>query len=163
MPKASPMVTGSQPDVAQDNAHRGRCILQNDTGQYRTWALRLPNCGVQGPNFWPHHELIFDGAPSSSETHPNPEDLALRASAERAPKVPPMGYSTGTKIECRIFPSTCCDKGPLPVVSSTKITPPMPITRLSPSLAVIFTPASRWMMYCRGARCQSMSCSAYPA
>jgi hypothetical protein len=35
----------------------------------------------------------------------------------------------------------CCDKWPLPVVSSTKITSPTPITRLSPSLAVIFTPA----------------------
>ena len=50
-------------------------------------------------------------------------------------------YSIGTKIECRILPSTCCDKWPLPVVSSTKITSPTPMTRLSPSLAVIFTPA----------------------
>src|SRR3984893_4847274 len=67
----------------------------------------------------------------------------------------------GTKIECRILPSTCCDKWPLPVVSSTRITSPTPITRLSPSLAVIFTPASRLMMYCRrGAGCQSMSCRA---
>jgi hypothetical protein len=33
--------------------------------------------------------------------------------------------------------------------------------RLSPSLAVIFTPASRLTMYCRrGAGCQSTSCSA---
>jgi hypothetical protein len=47
-------------------------------------------------------------------------------------------YSIGTKIECRILPSTCCDKWPLPVVSSTKITSPTPMTRLSPSLAVIF-------------------------
>src|SRR3984893_2541691 len=71
-------------------------------------------------------------------------------------------YSTGTKIECRILPSTCCDKWPLPVVSSTRTTSPTPISRLSPSLAVIFTPASRLMMYCRrGAGCQSMSCSAW--
>jgi len=53
----------------------------------------------------------------------------------------PKSYSTGTKIECRIFPSTCCDKLPLPAVSSTRITSPTLITRLSPSLAVIFTPA----------------------
>jgi hypothetical protein len=73
-----------------------------------------------------------------------------------------MSYSVGTKIECRILPSTCCDKWPLPVVSSTRITSPTPITRLSPSLAVIFTPASRLMMYCRrGAGCQSISCSAW--
>ena len=37
------------------------------------------------------------------------------------------------------------------MVCSTKITSPMPITRLSPSLAVTFTAASRWMMYRRGA------------
>jgi hypothetical protein len=36
------------------------------------------------------------------------------------------------------------------------------MTRLSPSLAVIFTPASRLMMYCRrGAGCQSTSCLAW--
>jgi hypothetical protein len=36
------------------------------------------------------------------------------------------------------------------------MTSPAPITRLSPSLAVIFTPASRLTMYCRrGAGCQS--------
>jgi hypothetical protein len=39
--------------------------------------------------------------------------------------------------------------GPCRWCLSTKITSPMPITRLSPSLAVIFTPASRLTMYCR--------------
>ena len=37
----------------------------------------------------------------------------------------------------------------MPVVSSTRMTSPTPINRLSPSLAVIFTPASRLTMYCR--------------
>jgi hypothetical protein len=47
---------------------------------------------------------------------------------------------------------------PLPVVSSTRSTSPAPMTRDSPSLAVICTPLSRLMMYCRrGAGCQSRS------
>ena len=67
-------------------------------------------------------------------------------------------YSTGTKMQWRIFPSTAFDRWPLPLVSSTRITSPAPMIRASPSLAVICTPASRLMMYCRrGAGCQSRS------
>src|SRR6266852_963218 len=67
-------------------------------------------------------------------------------------------YSTGTKIQWRILPSTAFDRCPLPEVSSTRITSPAPMIRASPSLAVIRTPASRLMMYCRrGAGCQSRS------
>src|SRR5262249_18450991 len=52
------------------------------------------------------------------------------------------------------------DRCPLPHVSSTRITSPAPICRASPSLAVICTPASRLMMYCRrGAGCQLRSYS----
>ena len=40
-------------------------------------------------------------------------------------------------------------------MSSTRMTSPAPISLASPSLAVIFTPASRLMMYCRrGAGCE---------
>ena len=35
-------------------------------------------------------------------------------------KVALARYSTGTKTECRIFPSTCWDRWPFPVVSSTR-------------------------------------------
>jgi hypothetical protein len=45
------------------------------------------------------------------------------------------GLVNGTKIECRILPSTCRDKCPLPVVSSTKITSPTPITPRTGSMA----------------------------
>src|SRR4030088_3300770 len=66
------------------------------------------------------------------------------------------------KIEWRILLSTWSDKWPLPVVSSTRMTSPAAMNRLSPSLAVIFTPASRLTMYCRrGAGCQSTLCSAW--
>src|SRR5262245_7426591 len=42
------------------------------------------------------------------------------------------------------------------------MTSPAPMNRLSPSLAVIFTPASRLTMYCRrGAGCQPRLCSAW--
>ena len=43
-----------------------------------------------------------------------------------APKRP--CYSTSTKTECRILSSTCCDRWPFPVVSSTRITSPVPMT-----------------------------------
>ena len=54
----------------------------------------------------------------------------------------------GTKMQLRILLSSALDRCPLPVVSSTRMTSPAPILRLSPSLAVICTPASRLMM-CR--------------
>ena len=64
-------------------------------------------------------------------------------------------YSIGMKIEWRILFSMWSERWPLPVVSSTRITSPAAMKRLSPSLAVIFTPASRLTMYCRrGAGCQ---------
>src|ERR1700730_4303463 len=67
-------------------------------------------------------------------------------------------YSTGTKIERRILPPTDFDRWPLPVISSTSTTSPAPIVRASPSLAVICTPPSRLMMYCRrGAGCHDRS------
>src|SRR2546428_5729 len=58
--------------------------------------------------------------------------------------------------------SSALERCPLPPVSSTRITSPAPIRRVSPSLAVICTPASRLMMYCRrGAGCQSRSYSGW--
>src|SRR5712675_1143404 len=57
------------------------------------------------------------------------------------PMIAVRRYSTGTKMQLRILPPTAFDRCPLPVVSSTKITSPAPITRASPSLAVICTPA----------------------
>src|SRR3984957_17711692 len=69
-------------------------------------------------------------------------------------------YSTGTKIECRIFPPTDFDRWPFPVMSSPSTPSPAPIVRASPSLAVICTPPSRLMMYCRrGAGCHERSYS----
>src|ERR1700730_14930691 len=52
-------------------------------------------------------------------------------------------------MQWRSFPSMALERWPLPVVSSTRMTSPAPMTRLSPSLAVIWTPASRVMMYWR--------------
>ena len=58
----------------------------------------------------------------------------------------PVVYSMGMNRLCRILPIPC-ERWPLPVVSSTRIISPAPMTRTSPSLAVIFTPASRFTMY----------------
>src|SRR5437867_9478508 len=70
--------------------------------------------------------------------------------------------STGTKIQWRGLPSSALERCPFPHVSSTRITSPAPIRRVSPSLAVICTPASRLMMYCRrGAGCPSRSYSCW--
>src|SRR5579862_4503929 len=51
--------------------------------------------------------------------------------------------------EWRILFSMWSERWPLPWVSSTRITSPAAMKRASPSLAVIFTPASRLTMYCR--------------
>jgi len=56
-------------------------------------------------------------------------------------------HSTGMNRLWRILLPMPCDRCPLPVVSSTSITSPALMTRLSPSLAVSFTPASRLTMY----------------
>src|SRR5262245_1497910 len=67
-------------------------------------------------------------------------------------------YSSATKMQLRTRALTALLRCPLPVVSSTRSTSPAPMTRDSPSLAVISTPLSRLMMYCRrGAGCQSRS------
>ena len=58
------------------------------------------------------------------------------------------GYSTGMKRLWRILPRPF-ERWPLPVVSSTSSTSPAPMSRVSPSLAVIRTPSSRLTMYCR--------------
>jgi hypothetical protein len=59
-------------------------------------------------------------------------------------------------MEWRIFPDTAFETCPLPVVSSTSSTSPAPMMRVSPSLALMLTPPSRLMMYCRrGAGCHS--------
>src|SRR5207247_1256998 len=57
--------------------------------------------------------------------------------------------STGTKMQWRGLPSSALERCPFPHVSSTRITSPAPIRRVSPSLAVICTPASRLMVHCR--------------
>src|SRR5262249_52978766 len=68
------------------------------------------------------------------------------------------GQSSVMKMQWRIFASIAFDRWPLPHVSSTSTTSPAPMRRASPSLAVIWTPASRLTMYCRrGAGCQSRS------
>ena len=57
--------------------------------------------------------------------------------------------SIGTKMECRSFPSTFWERWPLPEMSSTRMTSPASMTRVSPSLAVNWTPPFRLMMYWR--------------
>ena len=64
----------------------------------------------------------------------------------------------GRRCNVRSLPSIALLRWPLPLTSSTRMTSPAPMTRDSPSLAVICTPASRLMMYWRrGAGCQARS------
>src|SRR5215207_2815916 len=66
--------------------------------------------------------------------------------------------SSVTKMQWRRRSLTALLRWPLPVVSSTRMTSPAPMMRASPSLAVICTPLTRLMIYCRrGAVCQSRS------
>src|SRR5712691_1316899 len=69
-----------------------------------------------------------------------------------------LAQSRVTKMQLRIRSLSALLRCPFPVVSSTSNISPAPMTRDSPSLAVICTPLSRLMMYCRrGAGCQSRS------
>ena len=87
-------------------------------------------------------------------------DRSFVCSCRATTRAEPPGFSIRMKIEWRILPSTWSEGCPLPVVSSTRMISPGPMNRLSPSLAVSFTPASRLTMYWRrGAGCQSRWCS----
>ena len=67
-----------------------------------------------------------------------------------------LAYSRVMNTEWRICPAMAWEMCPLPFVSSTNRISPAPISRTSPSLTVMRTPASRLMMYWRrGAGCQS--------
>ena len=71
----------------------------------------------------------------------------------------PPGFSIRMKIEWRILPSTWSE-GALAGRVLDQDDLPEAMNRLSPSLAVSFTPASRLTMYWRrGAGCQSRWCS----